>query len=618
MRRRTDQARPGWRRVAAVGVGALLAAASVVPGTAAQAASSTTVHGTVQSGAAKLAGVPVGFWSRTGTRLASTTTGAGGAFTLRVPSGIRGFAYAGTRPDAWRHAIFTVGGKAYVRGVIGATQGSTSYPLYQGHSSATAAGLAGGATLRFRLQKPGRIRVLGGDYFHGAPGARGGIQVLRLNGNMIQGVVAGATTGTATSRLLVPGSYRVRLAPQVPYLPRTVVVTVPGGSTRTISPAFSKGATLSGTLTGPGGAPAVGVRVWVRTGVFSSVSDVTDANGRYSLRSFAAGTHDLRVGYAPPRDPDGDLGPVPTPPTDDNYLPRTVSFTVDAARHAVTQNLRLQKAGHVTGTVAGSPVDLDELQSDVFLETADHRVVRTALVQKDGTYRLGGLRPGVAYTVYVLHGRYGAASFTATAGTLTRNIVPDKKALTLSGSAGPAAAGGEVRVTASGGVLFGLHRLSREIGSTGQYTVEGLIPGVYDVDILPAGGSATPISRAITVTLVASTTKTLAVGPKRGAYRVRFMSGSAPIRHIVATARNGAGDIARIGPSRPDPVGRVEAQDLWPGTYRYVPSSFADSDGNVPAVDGPWWFGAISRTFTIAAGRTTDDGTIALHVRAKR
>jgi hypothetical protein len=615
--------------MAAVGVGALLAAASVVPATAAQAASSTTVHGTVQSGAAKLAGVPVGFWSRTGTRLASTTTGAGGAFTLRVPSGIRGFAYAGTRPDA-SHAIFRVSGKAYVRGVIGATQGSTSYPLYQGHSSATAAGLSGGATLRFRLQKPGRIRVSGGSYFHGAPGARGILEVLRLNGDSIQTTVAGATTGTATSRLLVPGSYRVRLAPQLPYLPRTVAVTVPAGSTKTLSPTFLKGAAVSGKLTGPGGAPAVGVLVSARTGAFhwgtelffTWASDVTDANGRYSLRAaFATGKHDLRVGYAVPRGPDdGDLPPVIPPPTDDNYLPRTVSFTVDAARHAVTQNVRLQKAGHVTGTVAGPTVVLDEQESDVWLETANHRVVRTGVVQKDGTYRLGGLRPGVAYTVYVLHGRYGAASFTATAGTLTRNIVPDRKALTLSGSAGPAATGAEVLVTTSGGVLFELRRYSREIGSTGRYTVQGLIPGVYDVQVLFPGGSDRLTSRTTTVTLLASTTKTLAVGPIQGKYRARFVSGSAPIPHIDVTARNGAGDIAGIAPLRPNTAGRVEAQGLWAGTYRYLPSSFAYnlSDSNVPAVDGPWWFGALSSTFTIAAGRTTDDGTIALHVRARR
>src|SRR4051812_11871631 len=138
---------------AAIAAGALLAA--LLPAAPAQAAAAaTTVHGTVQSGSTRLAGVPVGFWSRAGKRLASATTGSTGAFTLHVPSGVRGFAYAGARPDASR-AIFRVGTRSYVRGVIGASQGSTaSYRIYQGHTSATAAHLAGGAMLRFTLQKP--------------------------------------------------------------------------------------------------------------------------------------------------------------------------------------------------------------------------------------------------------------------------------------------------------------------------------------------------------------------------------------------------------------------------------------------------------------------------------
>lgn len=610
------------RRIAAIGIGLLVATAAVAPATAAQAATTTTVHGTVQSGATKLGGVPVGFWTRTGHKLAAATTGAGGAFTLRVPSGVRGFAYAGTRPDAQK-AIFALGGKSYVRGVIGTTQGrTTSYRIYQGHASATAANLAGGATLRFKLQKPGRIRVLGGDFFEGAPGTRGIIAVQRLNGSHIQTVVAGRTTGTATSRLLVPGAYRVRAIPQVPYLPRTVSVTVPAGTTRTISPAFSKGAAVTGVVTGPGGAPAVGVQVWVRNGVFRPISDVTDANGRYSLRAFPAGTHRLRVGYAYPRDPEGDLPPVVPPPTDDNYLPRTVPFTVDAAHHAVTKNVTLQKAGHVTGTVTGTK----GLETEVWLETEDHRVIRSD-AGSGGAYALGGLRPGTKYTVYAVEPggqadpRYGSASFTATAGTLTRDIAIDTKTLTLSGTL---VGGGSLRLRTHGDMVPQRERFStgNPLESTGPYEVGGLIPGTYDVVRFPGPGNRL-FGRDTTLTLTRSTLKDFGQTPKGGTYRVRFMSGSAPVPHVYAEARNGSGDVASISTSyrsNTNRTGRAVADSLWPGTYRYTASSFArgQPEDNVPTVDGPWWFGVSSSTFTITSGRTTDDGTIALHVRARR
>src|SRR4051794_19176352 len=209
---------------AAIAAGALLAA--LLPAAPAQAATTTTVHGTVQSGSTRLAGVPVGFWSRTGERLASATTGSTGAFTLHVPSGVRGFAYAGARPDASR-AIFSVGTRSYVRGVIGASQGRTaSYRIYQGHTSATAAHLAGGATLRFTLQKPGRVKVLGGKYFRTNGDREGGFGVLRLNGGFLHETSANPSTGTAWSQWLVAGHHRVRDFPNPPYLGRTG--SVPG------------------------------------------------------------------------------------------------------------------------------------------------------------------------------------------------------------------------------------------------------------------------------------------------------------------------------------------------------------------------------------------------------
>jgi hypothetical protein len=97
---------------------------------------------------------------------------------------------------------------------------------------------------------------------------------------------------------------------------------------------------------------------------------------------------------------------------------------------------------------------------------------------------------------------------------------------------------------------------------------------------------------------------------------VRFRSGSAPAQRTGAQARSTAGDLIGFGTSAGyTATGRATAAGLRPGTYSYLPSSFRSAAfWDAPVSDGPWWFGAVARTFTVTAGRTTDDGTIALHV----
>ena len=355
MRGAKDPERSARGRVAAVALGALLTAASMAPATAAQADATTTVQGTVQVGRTALAGVPVGFWSRTGHRLAATTTGTSGAFTLHVPSGVRGFAYAGTLPDA-ATAVFALNGRSYVRGVIGATQGSTtSYRIYQGHASATAANLAGGRSLHFRLQKPGRISIHGRDYFKGSGDAVGVVQLLRLNGSLVDEYAAEASTGIITTPYLVPGRYRLHSFPQPPYLRTTVGVTVYPGGVTTLSPEFVRGATVSGRITS-GGEAVAGVNVSLWNSPAKGGSATTDGEGRYTIRTLAAGKYTMTVGRNDQGDPE-DLPDDPSeipPPSSDDYLVATSSVTVDAAHHDRTKDLTLSPAGHLTGTVVGS------------------------------------------------------------------------------------------------------------------------------------------------------------------------------------------------------------------------------------------------------------------------
>lgn len=611
----TSVARRWTRRAAAVALGALLAA--LLPAAPAQAATTTTVHGTVQASGTALAGVPVGFWSRTGHALATATTGSTGAFTLTVPSGVRGFAYAGARPDAAK-AVFLIGSKPYIRGVIGATQGSTSYTLYQGHASATAADLAGGGALRFRLQKPGTVRVEGGTPFQGFLHGTAGIQVRRLNGAPFIRIDARPDTGVATSQRLVPGRYSVRLFPQAPYLARTVPVTVTAGHATVLRPAFVRGATVRGTLTTTTGQPAPGVRVTVGDLSTGRVA-TTDARGHYSITAVTAGRHALRIGYNPQPDPDAEEGPeepsrVP-PPTSDVVVPKTLSITVAADHATLTKDVTLTPAGRLRGRVS------DPSFTRVWLEDADRQVVRvTEIRTTTGEYSFGGMRPGRTYTAYATSRdhpqKYGSVTVTATTGTLRRAIAITKSTLTLRGHA-TNAAGGQLAVEALP-ILWPRSVFGGGVDASGNYVVRGLIPGRYRITVSAPESARRVDSRPSRLTLTASTTKDFAAGPRASAYTARFLSGSAPAQRVLVQARSSGGDLFSFSTSvSRTATGRVTVKDLRPGTYSYLASSFRlAAFYDAPVSDGPWWFGAVASTFTLSAGRTTDDGTFAVHVRS--
>jgi hypothetical protein len=313
---------------------------------------------------------------------------------------------------------------------------------------------------------------------------------------------------------------------------------------------------------------------------------------------------------------DADSTPDPPAPLPDELLPVATSFTVDPEQEAVRMDIGPEQVGRVTGRVTGSEV----YDTRVWLETDDRTFVRVVEVA-NGSYRIGGLQPGTHYSVHALGSStlrdppWGTASFVATAGVTRQDIAMDRRALTLSGTV----SGGGVLLRSHGPAEPPLEASSTAFGpelrSTGRYVVRGLVPGVYDVERSEGSGS----SAAGTVTVTGPTTLSFDDGAEPGAYRARFVSGSAPIRLITARAHDAAGHEAYLstdGRSSVAGSGVVAVSGLPAGTYRYSPSSFAahvPADGNAPAVDGPWWFGGIASTFTIRAGRTTDDGTIALH-----
>jgi hypothetical protein len=296
---------------------------------------------------------------------------------------------------------------------------------------------------------------------------------------------------------------------------------------------------------------------------------------------------------------------------------RTVGFTVDSHHHPVHATVTLTPAGQVTATVTGAA---DSARG--WLETTAGTIVRTGDVV-DGKVRLGGLVPGKAYRLYVTtgsnggtDGTYGEVDLTAKAGPQTTAIALDRTTITLKGHAANAP-GGTLQVHSQGTTLPPLTRSEQRIASSGAYEVHGLIPGRYAVTVFDESYKRV-VSRPKALTLTASpavVSKDYAAGPKAGAYTARFVSGSAPVHTVLGDAVNGSGDEATV--LSLGTAGKAVADSLWPGTYRYQPKTFVNGGNyDVPAVDGPWWFGGISSSFVIRAGSTTNDGTIALHVHA--
>jgi hypothetical protein len=176
------------------------------------------------------------------------------------------------------------------------------------------------------------------------------------------------------------------------------------------------------------------------------------------------------------------------------------------------------------------------------------------------------------------------------------------------------APGGSITVGAQGAVLPPLSRSARNLPADGAYVVRGLIPGRYAVTVFDETYTRVT-SRPVPLVLTASATKSYSAGPRAGTYTVRFVSGAAPVIDIDGHAVDGRGDVAEVSTSG---YGGTAVRDgLSAGTYRYDPASFrSGGSSDAPVQDGPWWFGGPTSAFTITAGRTTHDGTIALHVHA--
>jgi hypothetical protein len=594
---------PVLRRRIALSLAALLVAAGVlaVPRPpVADAAASTTLHGTVTVAGHAVAGVAVGTWSASRGTLATAKTDARGRFTLHSPARSSVVAWVGLRPSSPK-AVFTAGDDHLVRGVIGrSAPAHVASALAQRVTPARPAALGGGHALRFRLQEAGRF--VASSPLLGDEGDITDFGILLLQGGLATTSYQADSTDTVRSGWLVPGRYALEWVPNAGHLRARSTAVVRAGATVTAAPpAFTEGGSIRLQVTSGGVPVAAGVPAVQRIdGSPTQGTASTDASGAIVEHGLTPGTYAITVGQrysASDDDFDGD-------PTSDVVLPKTVTLHVTGSAES-TATVDLTPAGHVTGTASG-PDGVVE----VYAENASRVVVRRAEVE-DGAFTLGGL-PAGTYRVYAAN----RASFTydvvsvvvpkpvgATPApvALSRPLVPNRVMPTLKGHVSGGRSGAvSLRDTYP---ILAQPLAGATLGKSGNYRLR-TVPGRFRVTITMEGRVRRTVQD---VDVLRSTTKSFSPGPRVGKVVAQLTAHGRPLQAVLAFSTATGAEPTELDPSgRP---GRVLTEDVAPG--RYSTRSFL----TVPAADGPWAFTAAKRTFRVHAGAVTRLGTIRVTIR---
>ncbi|HEU0317652.1 MAG TPA: carboxypeptidase regulatory-like domain-containing protein, partial [Solirubrobacteraceae bacterium] len=276
-----------------------------------------------------------------------------------------------------------------------------------------------------------------------------------------------------------------------------------GQTTSGVDVVLSPGGSISGTVTGAGGAGLAGAEVRATSvrGLLAAES-VTDANGDYSLIGLAAGSY--AVEFVGPS-----AGPAYAP---EYYDPQGATGTPNVVSVAAGQDTpgvdgQLQAGGAISGTVtdaAGNPL----AGVSVELGRSDGSYVAGTVTAADGSYALANLDAG-AYAVDFLppagsnyFGQYYGGGSVATSSTTVsvvgahttagidvRLVSGGSISGTVTNALGQPVAG--LSVSAADGSIFDYVEPNATTDAGGHYTINRLKPGVYTVAF--GGGDYAPV-----------------------------------------------------------------------------------------------------------------------------
>ena len=286
------------------------------------------------------------------------------------------------------------------------------------------------------------------------------------------------------------------------------------------SAAQAASATVSGTVEYKG-KPVAGILVgWFKpgTGRYRSVKTAND--GTYSLDLPSAGQEYDVVFSIPGQSSDEKNG-------DKGYLPESTEVTGVTETSKIIHNAVLATGGRVRGKF---PNTSTESENTLTLLGPDGKVLNgDYFYPVDGAFNVGSLKSG-SYTAYFTNhvgSEYGKRSFTVKAGKTTElgKITRTKKGVSLSGTVpnfnqAPTGYYTTLWATKVGGPNYFSY-----VDSKGKYSVKGLVPGTYKIQVFSEGREAKVYSLKVTK----NTVKTLSVGTKWGSVKATFSVDGLPV-----------------------------------------------------------------------------------------
>ncbi|WP_205474310.1 carboxypeptidase regulatory-like domain-containing protein [Nocardioides sp. SYSU D00038] len=378
-------------------------------------------------------------------------------------------------------------------------------------------------------------------------------------------------------------------------------------------PAAAAGGHVTGTVTGPTGAPLAGIRVWGHQrnedGAWTRLtSTLTGATGAYDLAGLPPGT--WRLGFA------DDTGAHAAEWWNDaTSVEAATDVVVPADGTVAGRNASLARTATIRGTVTGSGAPLPDVTVDVLARVVDQHgdrweVVDSVQTATDGGYAVTGLRAGTY--------RLGFQDYLGThLGEWWNDATSVEAATDVTVAAGAVrtgvdallASGGSIRGTVTGpggdavpGAFVSAYRQvpgedywefssAGDTDATGGYAIDGLAPGSYRLAFQDADGAyavewwnnqaVLENADVITVASVQVVTgRNAQLAP--AAHITGLVTGPLllPMANVDVTAYARVGTTERWQPVSSDvtnALGAFDVGDLPPGTYRL---GYRDWSGN--------------------------------------
>jgi len=422
-----------------------------------------------------------------------------------------------------------------------------------GQTAVVNATLQAGGTVSGRVTDAAGNPVANADVWLWDPVSGGGSSTFRTN-----------SQGDYTVTGLAPGTYWIEINPPVATALsrfRTSGIVVVAGQTAVVNATLQAGGTVSGRVTDGVGNPAANARVsvWDASGSSATVTVHTDIQGNYTATGLLPGRNILYV----------------TPPPGSSLAHSTVSDVAVAAGQTTTVNVALQPGGTVSGRVtdaAGNPV----ANAGVWVwSVVTRHWGGSTRTDAQGNYTLAGLVPDTytltvdppattsfasfrTFGVVIALGQTTVVNATLQAGGTVSGRVTD--------AAGNPVANADVwlwdPVSGGGSSTF-------RTNSQGDYTVTGLAPGTYWIEINPPVATALSRFRTSGIVVVAGQTAVVNATLQLGGIvsgRVTDAAGN-PVANAEAIVRSSTTG-EWIASSRTDALGNYTVTAVPSGTHR--------------------------------------------------